>query len=82
MVATAAKFGVTDVRVIGSVSRGEDTLWSDVDLMVKYPDGFDLADKYAPVGALEELLTVDVDVISRDSDTPAADQARDEAVPL
>jgi predicted nucleotidyltransferase len=82
VVATAAEFGVTDVRVFGSVARGEDTPWSDVDLMAKYPDGFDLADKYALVEALEEVLTVDVDVISQDSDAPAVDQARDEAVPL
>jgi glycosyltransferase involved in cell wall biosynthesis len=34
------------------------------------------------VEALKELLTVDVDVIPQDSDAPAMERARDEAVPL
>lgn len=82
VVATVAEFGVTDVRVFGSVVRGDDTSWSDIDLMVKYPGGFDLADKYALVEALEEVLTVDVDIVSLDSGARAMDQAREEAVPL
>ncbi len=39
IVATAAERGVTDIRVFGSVARGEAGQGSDVDLLVRTQDG-------------------------------------------
>ena len=78
----AAAHGVTRVRVFGSVARGEDTPYSDIDLIATYPEGFDLVDKAALVEDLERLLTVNVDLVSDASGGPAADRALREAVPL
>jgi uncharacterized protein len=33
----AARYGATNVRVFGSVARGEDTISSDIDLLVDIP---------------------------------------------
>lgn len=82
VVATAEKHGLRDLKVFGSVARGEDTPYSDVDLMATYPDGFDLADKADLIDSIERLLTVHVDLVSRSSDGAAAAEARREAVPL
>jgi predicted nucleotidyltransferase len=73
---------VTGVKVFGSVAHGDDTPFSDVDLMATYPSGFDLADKAELVEELERLLTVPVDLVSESSDGAAAAEARGEAVPL
>lgn len=58
------RHGATDVRVIGSVVRGEDTADSDIDLLVRFAEGTSLLDVAALEGELEELLGRDVDVIS------------------
>jgi predicted nucleotidyltransferase len=42
----ARRYGITNLRVFGSVARGDDTAQSDVDLLVDAPRGttyFDLA---------------------------------------
>jgi predicted nucleotidyltransferase len=61
------KHGVSDLRVFGSLARGEGTEQSDVDFLVEvgpvhspwFPAGF--------VADLEDLLGVPVDVVTRDS---------------
>jgi uncharacterized protein len=53
-----------DVRVFGSVSRGEDGPTSDVDLLVRFERGSSLLDLAALEDELTELLGVDVDVVS------------------
>ncbi len=61
----AARFGVTGVSVFGSVARGEDTLESDVDLIVSFEPGtMSLGDFVALEDELSSLLGVHVDVIS------------------
>lgn len=82
VVATAADRGLRDVKVFGSIARGEDTPYSDVDLMATYPPGFDLVDKAELIAELEQLLTVHVDLVSRTSSGAAAAEARNEAVAL
>lgn len=71
-----------DVRVFGSVARGEADADSDVDLLV-HPDPeatiFDLAGFMDEVA---ELLGVGVDVVSDRGRGPTMDRIRAEAVPL
>lgn len=73
---------LSDVRVFGSVARGEAGSGSDVDLLVHpAPDAssFDLAGFMAEV---EDLLGVGVDVVSDRGSGPVMERIRAEAVPL
>lgn len=63
VMALAAKHGVTDVRVFGSVARGEDGPDSDLDLLVHLPDGAGLFLLSRFKHDLEDLLHVAVDVV-------------------
>jgi predicted nucleotidyltransferase/DNA-binding XRE family transcriptional regulator len=78
----AHRRNLDDVRVFGSVARGEAGAGSDVDLLV-HPDPeasvFDLAGFMAEV---EELVGTRVDVVSDRGTGPAMDRIRDEAVAL
>jgi uncharacterized protein len=64
VVAVCERHGATDVRVIGSVARAEDTADSDLDLLVRFRAGATLLDLAALVRELEDLLGRDVDVLS------------------
>ena len=73
---------LSDVRVFGSVARGQAGPGSDVDLLVHpAPDAslFDLAGFMAEV---EQLLGVSVDVVSDRGSGPVMDRIRAGAVPL
>ncbi|MBA2282006.1 MAG: nucleotidyltransferase domain-containing protein [Acidimicrobiia bacterium] len=72
-----------NVRVFGSVARGEDTEASDVDLLVDLDEGVGLLDLIGLERELSELLGVDVDVVPADTLKPRI-RARvlGEAVPL
>lgn len=74
--------GVSNPRVFGSVARGDDTEWSDVDLLVTAPPEFDIFDKVLLVEALEEVLGAHVDVVPDDARSPVVERAVNEAVPL
>ena len=56
----AALHGARNVKVFGSVARGESTDWSDVDLLVDWEPGRSLLDQVALVQDLEEVLGVRV----------------------
>jgi len=71
-----------DPRVFGSVARGEDTVDSDVDLIVRFDPGASIFDLVGLATDLGELLGVRVDVVSEGSDGRVLDRARHEAVPL
>ena len=58
----AARHGVGNVRVFGSVARGEARSDSDVDLLVDLPPGKTLFDLGGFTADLEELLGRKVDV--------------------
>jgi predicted nucleotidyltransferase len=60
----AAKHGARNVRVFGSVARGEADLKSDIDLLVEFKRGTTLLGHAALVQELEDLLGVKVDVVS------------------
>ena len=60
----AAKRGARNVRVFGSVARGESDAKSDVDFLVDLEPGRSLLDLGGLQRDLEELLAARVDVVS------------------
>ncbi len=61
--AAAAKRGATNLRVFGSVARGDDTEASDIDLLVDLAPGTGLLGLIGLQRELAELLGKDVDLI-------------------
>jgi predicted nucleotidyltransferase len=64
ILALAARYGASDVRVMGSAARGEATAESDIDLVVCFQEWVTLLDHSALRLELIALLGHDVDVIS------------------
>lgn len=64
ILAAAARHGAKNVRVFGSLARGEAGPTSDVDFLVELEPGRSLLDHAALVLDLEQLLGVRVDVAS------------------
>ena len=60
----ARQYGAYDVRVFGSVARGEGGPDSDLDVLVKFESGRSLLDLVGIQQDLEELLSCRVDVVS------------------
>lgn len=79
----AAAHGAGNVRVFGSVGRGEQSASSDLDLLVDMAEGRSLFDLIALSNELEESLGVEVDVVTKASLSPyLRDRILDEAVAL
>jgi len=64
ILALAAKHGAFNVRVFGSVARGEATVASDVDFLVDLEDGRSLFDLGGLLYDLQNLLHRKVDVVT------------------
>lgn len=80
---TAAKHGARNVRVFGSVARGEADEESDLDLLVEMEPGRSLLDRAALWLALQEVLGRKVDVVSDRGIKPRIrERVLREAVPL
>jgi predicted nucleotidyltransferase len=60
----ASKYGARDVRVFGSVARGEDDPESDVDFLVELEPGRSLLDLGGMQMEFESLLGCRVDVVT------------------
>jgi predicted nucleotidyltransferase len=60
----AAKRGAYNVRVFGSVARGEAGEGSDIDLLVEFEPGRSLLDHAALVLDLEDILGHKVDIVT------------------
>ena len=60
----AAQVKASNVRVFGSVVRGEDTEASDLDLLVEVPKGTTLLDMAGLQRELADTLGVAVDVVT------------------
>lgn len=77
LIAATMAAGGSNLRVFGSVARGEDTALSDVDLLVDLPDGTGLLALLALEEKLQHILHVEVDLA-----TPHAlkQRVRDEAL--
>lgn len=72
-----------NLRVFGSVARGEDTPSSDIDLLVDLEEGVGLVELIALEQDLAALLGADVDLVPASSLKPALrDRVLAEAIPL
>ena len=69
--AIASKYGVIDVRVFGSMARGDATDASDVDLLVRPLPGTSLLDLGGLLVDVQDLLGRRVEVVSDRSLHPA-----------
>lgn len=77
-------YGGHDLRVFGSVSRGDSTPESDLDLLVGMPRGYDMLRQLVPMQtALERLFDRRVDlVVEHELNHHIRQQVLDEARPL
>lgn len=83
LLAIAASRGARNLRVFGSVVRGNDRVDSDVDLLVQMDDGRSLLDLVALQQDLVEALGRKVDVLSERGIYPyLRDRILNEAIPL
>lgn len=79
----ARRYGAQDVRVFGSVARGDAGEGSDLDLIVRFEPGRSLLDHGGLVMDLRELLGIDVDVIDEEAMRERfRNRAMKEAIPL
>jgi hypothetical protein len=79
----AAKHGARNVRIFGSLARGEARSGSDLDLLVKLEAGRSLLDLIAVKQDLEDLLGCQVDVVTEAAISPyIREQVLKEAVAL
>jgi predicted nucleotidyltransferase len=60
---TATRHGIKNVRVFGSVARGQDNSDSDVDLLVDLPEGMGLIGLGRARADLERVLDAPVDLV-------------------
>jgi len=60
----ARRYGASDIRIFGSIARGDATEASDLDLIVRFEPGRSLFDHGGLLMDLQDLLGVKVDVIS------------------
>ncbi|HOM57740.1 MAG TPA: nucleotidyltransferase family protein [Candidatus Latescibacteria bacterium] len=79
----ARKYGARNLRVFGSVARGEDTEMSDIDILVDFAPDVSLFDHAALMEELESALGRKVDVVSEHGLRPRMrERVLKEAVPL
>ena len=66
----AKKYGAIDLRVFGSMARGEESPESDLDIIVEMKKGSSLLDIISIKQDIEELLGRKVDVVTEASISP------------
>lgn len=59
----AAQHRASNVRLFGSVARGEAVAGSDIDFVVDFEQGYTLIDRIGLIQGLEDLLGRKVDVV-------------------
>jgi predicted nucleotidyltransferase len=83
IIAVAQRSGASNIRIFGSVARGDTTEQSDLDLLVRFEPGRSLLDHGGLLMDLRELLGIKVDVIDEDGMRPRfRQQVMKDAVPL
>ena len=79
----ARRYGAHDVRVFGSVARGDADASSDVDIVVRFDPDRSLFDHGSLLMDLRDLLGTKVDVVSEGAlQGRFGERVRGEAVPL
>ena len=66
----AAAHGVTEIKVFGSVARGEDSETSDIDFLVELEEGRSLFDLGGLLMDLRDALQCEVDIVTTGSLRP------------
>ncbi len=83
IIGIAEKYGAENIRVFGSVARGEQRGNSDIDFLVTLQPKTTLLKLAAMERELSELLGCTIDVVSERALSPYfRDQVLDEATPL
>lgn len=67
IIAIAAKYHADNIRIFGSVARGDFNENSDIDILVSFKQGASLLDEAGLNRELEDLLGKNVDVIGDDT---------------
>jgi predicted nucleotidyltransferase len=78
----AGEYGARDIRVFGSVARGESSGGSDVDFLVEFESGRTLFDLIRLRLALRDLLGTEVDLVTPGSLHYLRDRVLSEAKPI
>lgn len=79
----AAQYGATDIRVFGSVARGDADESSDIDLLVRMTPGRSVFDIGGLLMDLQDLLGRRVDVVTERGLRPRVrEQVLRDAVPI
>jgi predicted nucleotidyltransferase len=79
----AAQYGASNVRIFGSVARGEATANSDIDFLMDIQAGRSLLNRIALIQDLEDLLNRKVDVAKPEIlHESIREQVLKEAIPL
>jgi predicted nucleotidyltransferase len=78
----ADRYGISNVRIFGSVARGDAHSRSDIDFLVDVPRDASLFDLSRFRRELADLLGVDVDVISSRALLPRDQDVLEEAIGL
>ncbi|MBW4520214.1 MAG: nucleotidyltransferase family protein [Scytolyngbya sp. HA4215-MV1] len=80
---TAAKYGAYNVRIFGSVARGDADAESDVDFLVEMESGRSLLDLGGLLMELQDLLGCPVDIVTEQGlRQRIRDRVLNEAIPL
>jgi hypothetical protein len=82
LVSAAAAHGVTNLRVFGSVARGQDRPDSDVDLLADLPPGMGLLGLGRVQAELEDILGTRVDLIAGSLKPEVRARADRDLIPL
>jgi uncharacterized protein len=79
----AARYGASNIRVFGSMTRGEEGPDSDLDLLIELAPDRSLLDHVALLQDLEDILSLKVDVVNEKAlDHRIRDRVLKEAIPL
>jgi predicted nucleotidyltransferase len=83
IIEVANRYGAFDIRLFGSIARGDATEDSDLDFIVRFEPGRSLLDHGGLVMDLRDLLGRPVDVIDDDGMRPRfREHVMKEAIPL
>jgi len=83
ILAIAERYGASNIRLFGSVARGDAIESSDIDFLVRFEPGRSLFDQGGLLMDLRDLLGIRVDVVSEGALKGRFEQhVRKDAIPL